>query len=130
MSDFASERPRVINGDRSVHDALDEMFRCGVRAFLVVADGKEVIGVVTAEQLLGCSHGQQAAISEVMTPADDAPLIDWETVREAKVRDLCEIFAGAGVDHLLVVETEGLERSTVRGLIHRYRLVRQLRPLT
>jgi CBS domain-containing protein len=129
MSDFADEAPRVVDDERGVQEALDEMFRGGVRAFLVI-HGQDVVGFVTADQLLACSRGAEAVVGEIMTPADDAPLIDWHTVCEARVCDLCDIFAGAGVDHLVVVEADGPARNTVRGLINRYRLIRQLRPLT
>ena len=129
MSDFALEIPRVIDNRRTVQEALDEMFRWGVRAFLVTREGRDVVGFVTADQLLGCRRRADATVQAMMTSADDAPLIDWQTVRDAKVSDLCDIFAGAGVDHLVVVETAGAGSSMVRGLIHRYRLVRQLRPL-
>jgi CBS domain-containing protein len=129
MSDFAHELPRVVDDERSVQEALDEMFRSGVRAFLVIR-GQDVVGFVTADQLLSCRRRAEVLVGSVMTPADDAPLIDWQTVREAKVCDLCDIFAGTGLDHLVVVEADGPAHSTVRGLIHRYRLIRQLRPLT
>jgi CBS domain-containing protein len=130
MSDFERETPRVVDERRSVQEALDEMFSCGVRAFLVIGAEQEVVGFVTADQLLSCRRRIEVTIRDVMTAADDAPLIDWQTVREAKVCDLCDIFAGAGVDHLVVVEAEDAAHSRVRGLIHRYRLIRQLRPLT
>jgi hypothetical protein len=42
------------------------------------------------------------------------------------VRDLLEIFEGAGVDHLVVLEGEAPDRARVRGLVHRSRLERRL----
>jgi len=38
-----------------------------------------------------------------------------------------EIFAGTGVNHLVVLQTQSATLSSVRGLIHRERLQRQLR---
>jgi hypothetical protein len=42
------------------------------------------------------------------------------------VGDLIEIFEGANVHHLVVLETESTQRLTVRGLVHRSRLERRL----
>jgi hypothetical protein len=65
-------------------------------------------------------------VAERMTPAHDMPAIDWQTVQESRVRDLLEIFEGAGVDHLVVLEGEAPDRARVRGLVHRSRLERRL----
>ena len=61
-----------------------------------------------------------------MTPAADVPAVDWQTIAEARVRDLVEIFEGSGARHLMVLENEDAGHSSVRGLIHRGRLERQL----
>jgi hypothetical protein len=53
-------------------------------------------------------------------------MIDWQTVLDATVSDLVEIFEGTQVDHLVVVETDSISITHVRGLVHRRRLFRQL----
>ena len=62
-----------------------------------------------------------------MTPALEVPAIDWQTLQESRICDLIEIFEGSGVRYLVVLQTEAASWSTVRGLIHRQRLERQLR---
>ena len=64
---------------------------------------------------------------DVMTPAPDVPAIDWQTLQDSRICDLIEIFEGSGVRYLVVLQTETASWSTVRGLIHRQRLERQLR---
>jgi hypothetical protein len=64
--------------------------------------------------------------ADVMTPSLDVPAIDWQTLQESRISDLMEIFEGTGVRYLVVLQTETATWSTVRGLIHRQRLERQL----
>jgi hypothetical protein len=52
--------------------------------------------------------------------------LDWSTVQTARISDLLEIFAGVGVMHLLVVESDERGAEVVRGLISRSRIERQL----
>ena len=61
-----------------------------------------------------------------MTPSLEVPAIDWQTLQESRISDLVEIFEGSGVRYLVVLQTETASWSTVRGLIHRQRLERQL----
>jgi hypothetical protein len=65
-------------------------------------------------------------VIEAMTPTDDAPAIDWSTLGEAQVADLLEIFEGTGVEHLVVIESQGALLNSVRGLVNRERLWRSL----
>jgi hypothetical protein len=53
-------------------------------------------------------------------------LIDWQTVLEATVSDLLQIFDSDHVNHLLVVEKQSSAVTRVRGLVYRRQLVRQL----
>jgi hypothetical protein len=63
-----------------------------------------------------------------MTPASQMPAIDWQTMLASRVADLLEIFAGASVGHLVVLESESASRARVRGLVHRSRVERRLHP--
>jgi len=124
MTDFLRDPPLTILENCPLHAALDDMFRLGVRAFLVVRD-LAVVGLVTADDIRQ-ARGSSAVVAEVMTAAADMPAIDWLTLREAQVRDLLEIFEGANVQHLVVLETESTQRATVRGLVQRSRVEQQL----
>jgi CBS domain-containing protein len=126
MTDFFRDPPQTVSEDCDLDTAMDDMFRLGVRAFLVVRD-LTVIGMVTAEDIRQARRtGTRLRVQEVMTEASDMPAIDWQTLREATVRDLLEIFEGANVHHLVVLETESNQRLTVRGLVHRGRIERRL----
>jgi CBS domain-containing protein len=122
MTDFQREPPLTVTEDMALEQVLDEMFRAGVRAMLVVR-GSIVTGLITAEH---ADYSGAALVADVMTPSVDVPAVDWQTIEEAQVRDLVEIFEGSGAQQLVVLQNEGADRSSVRGLIHRARLELQL----
>jgi CBS domain-containing protein len=124
MTDFICEPPLTIPEDCSVHEALDAMFRSGVRAFLVVRE-LTVVGLITAEDIRGAAD---QSVAQRMTPAAQMPAIDWQTMQESRVEDLRDIFEGAGIEHLVVLESDGAKKARVRGVVHRGRLERRLRP--
>jgi len=130
MTDFRTDPPLTITADQGVEPALDAMFRAGVRACLVVRD-RAVIGLLTAERArdeLRRARAQTLPLAiDVMTDTADVPAMDWQTLLECRVRDLLDIFEGAGVEHLVILENETVHASSVRGMIHRSRLERQMR---
>ena len=134
MNDFLQDPPCTVTEDAGLEEVVDQMFRLGVRAFLVVHD-RSVIGLITAEDASDARRAQQRCgaagrdlrAADVMTPSLDVPAIDWQTLRDSRISDLIEIFEGTGVRYLVVLQTETATWSTVRGLIHRQRLERRLR---
>jgi hypothetical protein len=66
-----------------------------------------------------------------MTPWDELMALDWEHLEEARAGDLLMLFEQTNLTHLLVVELDRkTANSTVRGLVSRARLLRQLRDRT
>lgn len=124
MTDFQRDPPLTVSEDFSLDEAIDRMFRMGVRALLVVRE-RSVVGLMTAGEAVRLTP-RHLRVGEVMTLTDDVPAIGWDTLADARVADLVEIFDGTGVNHLVVLETHGAALSSVRGLIQRKRLQRQL----
>jgi len=125
MTDFLYDPPLTLPEHFAVDDALDHMFRLGLRAFLVVRD-RRVVGLMTTSDATRSAH-RNLTVAQVMTPTDDVPAIGWDTLSEARVGDLVEIFDGSGEHHLVVLQNHSATLSSVRGLIHRERLELQLR---
>jgi CBS domain-containing protein len=125
MTDFVRDPPLTAAEDCDLDTALDDMFRSGVRAFLVVRE-HTVVGLITAEDIRAARGGHCSRVAEVMTTAADMPAIDWHTLQQSSIRDLMDIFEGAGVDHLVVLESQSALRARVRGLVHRSRVERRL----
>jgi CBS domain-containing protein len=130
MTDYRREPPLTVFAEESVEQALDTMFRAGARTCLVVR-GRAVIGLLSAEDARAARRRALPArlpqAADVMTCTSEVPAMDWQTLQECRVRDLLEIFDGTGVEHLVVLENDTVNASSVRGVIHRSRLERQLR---
>jgi predicted transcriptional regulator len=124
MIDFLRDPPLTVSEDYSLQEAIDRMFRMGVRAFLVVRD-RSVIGLMTASEAARLVP-HHSRVADAMTPTDHLPAIGWDTLAESSVSDLIEIFDGTGVNYLVVLENHSASLSSVRGLIQRKRLHRQL----
>jgi CBS domain-containing protein len=136
MTDFAHAHPVTITEERRIDDALADMIRFGVRALLVVAGG-QVSGLITSYDIQGerplqflrsstYTRHDQILVGHIMTPWEKVPRIEWESVLEASVEDVLELFAATGATHLVVLETGAEGATVVRGLISRTRLERQL----
>jgi CBS domain-containing protein len=136
MTDFTRTFAITVAPDRQIDAALSDMARLGVRAMLVVR-GDGVIGLITSYDIEGprsVRFAQRSAVirreeirvGDIMTAWEDLPTLDWSTVQTARIADLLEIFAGVGVMHLLVVESDERGAEVVRGLISRSRIERQL----
>ena len=124
MTDYRRDPLLIVTEEQAIEQVLDEMFRLGVRAFPVVRE-HVMTGLITIEHARTVP-GRTLRVLDVMTPASDVPAIDWQVIEEAHVRDLMEIFDGSGARHLVVLESQSPTLSSVRGLIHRERLERQL----
>lgn len=131
MSGFDCSAPLAVTEGVLLQAAVDDMSLLGVSAMLVVRN-QIVVGVVAAGRRRngsGSAAGEPTSsvhVADVMLPVIEVPAIDWHTLQEAFVSDLLEIFEGAGIDYLVVLDTEKPGQSRVRGMIHRGRLLRQL----
>ena len=137
MTDYLDDPPRTIAEDAGVEEVIDEMFRLGVRTFLVVRESS-VVGLITAEDARAAREARRAKhrrgasgleprAVDMMTPTHDVPAIDWQTVQNSRISDLLEIFEATGVRYLVVMQTDTAAWCTVRGLIYHRWLERQLR---
>jgi len=136
MTDFTSKFAITVAPDRQIDAALADMVRLSVRAMLVVR-AESVIGLITSYDIEGpraarfaerpqATRREDITVGDIMTEWEDLPTLDWRTVQTARISDLLEIFAGVGVMHLLVVESDERGAEVVRGLISRSRIERQL----
>jgi predicted transcriptional regulator len=134
MVDFLEDPPLTVSELCPAQSALNEMYRLGVRTGLVARD-RTVLGLITAAHVDARSRGELGDYTlratlracDVMTPVAEAPAIEWDTVQNSSVRDLLEVFEGAGVGYLVVLQRESASLNSVRGLIARDRLARGLR---
>jgi len=136
MTDFTVKMAVTVSPDRQIDAALSDMKRYGVRAMLVVP-AESVLGLITSYDIEGprpiqfaerfhVTGREDIRVGDIMTEWADVPTVDWQTMQEARIADLLEIFDGIGVMHLLVVDVGATGSEVVRGLISRSRIDRHL----
>lgn len=135
MTDFTQTPAAAIEPAASVDYANDYMRRRNVRSLIVTADRGEVVGILTATDVLGekpvkfaLDNGVPHAeirVSDIMTPRSQLELLTLDSVRASRVGHIIATHRAAGRQHFLVQEhTEHGER--VRGIFSLSQIARQL----
>jgi CBS-domain-containing membrane protein len=138
MTDFAASPAFTIGADCAVDDALDEMFRRGVRALLVLDGEDAVVGLITSYDIQGERAQQyledqperrreELRVREILTPCGAWTSIDWHGAQSARVGDVLAIFRSTNSPYLIVLEASTeTAPGLLRGIISRTHLERQL----
>ena len=134
MTDFLQIPAATIEPEASADYSTDYMRRRNVRALLVL-DGGEVVGILTATDVLGekpiklaLSSGMKRAeirVVDLMTPRASLELLAYEEVRQARVGHVVETLRQAGRQHFLVGE-HAPDGERVRGIFSISQIARQL----
>jgi CBS-domain-containing membrane protein len=135
-TDFLWQQPLTVPEELSIDDALREMIRGGVRALLVVRD-EVVTGLITSYDIQGERPLQFLAesgyrrhyeieVGHIMTPWERVPTLDWQSLRRAQVSEVAVFFKSRTATHVVILEQKDQGTGTVRRLISRARLERQL----
>ncbi|MGE5526691.1 MAG: CBS domain-containing protein [Rhodospirillaceae bacterium] len=136
MTDFRSTTAVVILSGDTVNEAHRRMIRRGVRLLLVVDQDRQVMGLITATDVLGEKPMQvitqrgisreEILVRDIMTPQQQLEALKLEDVRVAKVGHIVATLRRAGRQHTLVVEHDSNGRQVVRGLFSVTQIARQL----
>jgi hypothetical protein len=140
ITDFTREYPVTVDEERQIDEALGDMIHLGVRAMLVMRE-QRIVGLITSYDIQGerplqflqrsnYSRHQDIRVGHVMTPWEGLLAVDWGSLQFARAGDLLQVLEEAGLTHLLVIEA-GKKNTppTLRALVSRARLARQLRAL-
>lgn len=125
MTDFSVVPAATIEAGATVDEANDFMIRRAVRSLLVTESSRRVLGIITANDVLGerpvsvalerkIPHAE-VLVRDVMTPAERLEALRLEDVETAKVGHIVAALARAGRQHTLVVQS-GPGGETVRGI--------------
>ncbi|HEX4051587.1 MAG TPA: CBS domain-containing protein [Steroidobacteraceae bacterium] len=136
LTDFSWELPSVIEVHKSIDEALQRMIAAGVRALLVVRDD-HVLGLVTSYDIQGerplqilrasnYTRHDEIEVGDVMTPWSALSTLNWPAAEVARVHYLEDALGATRASHILLIEHDEYQRVTVRGLLSRKRLERQL----
>jgi len=146
MTDLARTVPATIRPQAPVEGANQYMLSRGVRLLLVSDERDNVLGVLTATDVLGEKSMRVAtergirraelAVVDLMTPARDVEVLAFADVEGARVGHVLETLRRAGRQHALVVDFEQLparspidaplRRTMARGIFSTSQLARQL----
>jgi len=127
MTTFKVVHPVTTRAEVGIDAALNKMKTAGVRLLFVVNDTEEIIGLVTAKDIMGerpIKITQQTrmpraeiTVAMVMTPQGDICALDAHIVRDARVGDIVETLSAQHRQHALVVKTDKLAHTqTVIGM--------------
>jgi CBS domain-containing protein len=140
MTDLSRVAAVTIAAGAGIDEARQTMIAHGVRALFVVDDAGTILGIVTANDIVGERPIQVAQnrgvrhadvlVSEVMTPAHLLEAMDLQDVLQVRVGDIVETLKRAGRQHALVIESVSVDATsatrTVRGMFSLTQIARQL----
>jgi CBS-domain-containing membrane protein len=122
MTDFKFVHPVTISADVSIDVALQKMKTAGVRLLLVTNEAHEIIGLVTAHDIMGEKpikileqtrlQRSQIRVSIIMRPQQHIDVLNMISVRNAEVGHIIETLRQLERQHILVVEvgSDGAQR--------------------
>jgi CBS domain-containing protein len=140
MTDLSRVVAVTIATGASIHEAHQAMITHGVRALFVVDGARVILGIITANDILGENPIQiaqdrgvrhvEVLVSEVMTPADLLEAMELQDVLQVRVGDVVETLKRSGRQHALVIESGSADATsatrTVRGIFSLTQIARQL----
>ena len=136
MTDLNELTPFSIEPTASIDATNEKMIACGVRLLFVTNENENLIGIVTATDILGekpvqylKEHGgnrEEIMVQDIMTPKYKLDVLNMIDVEKALVGDILETMNLLGRQHTLVVETTGKGKSTIRGIFSTTQISRQL----
>jgi signal-transduction protein with cAMP-binding, CBS, and nucleotidyltransferase domain len=136
MTDLRQVTAVTIDPEASIEHAMRVMVRRNVRLLLVVNIDNEIVGLITATDLLGekpvqhmHEHGGSRAdiqVRDLMTPHERLEAIDFEAVRTARVGHVLATLQHSRRQHALVIESHSHGQPRVRGIFSTSQLSRQL----
>jgi CBS domain-containing protein len=146
MTDLARVTPATIRPQAPLAGANQFMITRGVRLLLVVDEHENVLGVITASDLLGerpmlvaTERGMrrdELSVADIMIPAVQVEAIALADLAGARVGHVLETLRRAGRQHALVVDFDEIpsgrplmppgRRAMVRGIFSLSQIARQL----
>ncbi|MEK8088306.1 CBS domain-containing protein [Thermithiobacillus plumbiphilus] len=137
MTDLKRVTAVTVTPDTAIDQALQKMIHAEVRMLLVADWHLEVVGVITARDILGekpvhFSSSErlprdQILVEHIMTPQDEIQVLQMEDVLHARVGDVIQTLREAGRQHALVVEPDGPGKNQIiRGIFSTTQIGRQL----
>jgi CBS domain-containing protein len=137
MTDLKFVPAATVLADADVDTASQLMIARGVRLLLVIDGERNVVGLVTARDLLGDKPGdvarargialQDVRTGEVMTPKESIEVLELADVLQARVGDIIATLKNSWRQHALVVDHDPMaDKPVIRGIFSASQIARQL----
>lgn len=137
MTDFSQTTPTTISPEETMDDALNEMKVKGVHLLLVTNSAKDIVGLISSEDLLGEKPIQiiqenriqrsQVLVRMIMTPLDEVTAFDISVVEHARVGNIVNTLQALQTHYALVVQNHNAtQKQTLRGLFNTSQISKQL----
>jgi CBS-domain-containing membrane protein len=136
MTDLTRVPAVLIDPNVDIEAAMRVMVRRNVRSLFVVNVDNEIVGLITATDLLGekplqhiQEHGGRRSdirVHDLMTPHVQLEILSLADVERARVGHVLATLQHAGRQHAMVVDDGGDGRPLVRGVFSSSQLERQL----
>ena len=137
MTDLRQIPAATIDLEAPLDAANRFMIRRGVRLLLVTDDERQVLGLITANDVLGekpvqfaLERGikrQEIRVRDIMTPREKLEALLFDDLSHAEVGHIVATLKHSGRQHALVVDYSGDgERQAVRGIFSMSQIARQL----
>lgn len=134
LTDFRNYKPAMLDSHLEACEALDVMQAEDVKIKLVVDTSKEVVGVISLDDLsdhnmllkqmaLHLKH-DELLVRDLMHPRAEIRAVDFEQFQKATVGDLVSTLKKAHQEYLLVVDKEAHH---IRGIVSAREIARRLR---
>jgi CBS-domain-containing membrane protein len=133
MTDLHVVPAVTIGPDRPIDEANATMVQRGVRLLFVLGPEQEIVGLLTASDLLGEAplrfvnargvKRSEVRVSDIMTPASQVEALSLQDVTHAQVGHIVASLKESGRQHALVSEPGGRR---VRGIFSATQIARQL----
>lgn len=137
MTDLRFIPAGTVSADLDLDAATQKMIARGVRSLLVTDAHDDVIGIITARDVLGERPGrvmqaraiqfEDVKVRDIMTADEHIEVLHLDDVLHARVGDVVQTLKHSGRQHALVVEEESFSgKKTIRGIFSASQIARQL----
>ena len=126
MTDLNFTQAYTTTVNIAINEALEKMIHCGVRMLLVVDPNSNVVGLITARDIMGDKPVSfsskekipraRICVGDIMTARAHIQVLPMKEVERATIGDIVVTLREAGHQHALVAEQDPDGKTMIRGI--------------